>query len=282
MLALLVGCASATARPSLSPTTPAPIAAALQRMPAPDAESEMVLVEQLLATSDADLSHLFGMIGLAGSEDDRLARYGVGALVTHAGAPGRDLERARVARLLAEAMTAAPAAEPRSFFAAQLQLIGTPASVPALAELLRDAATAEAAIQALTAIGGEMAASELRAALVAGTSESAALLLALARLRDAAAVAPVLSLLNADDDGVRLAALRAAVELAPPAAADLVSAAARSFNGADRGRALAHLMRYAERLQGQGETALAAAILQPLLDDDNAAVRRTAARLLAR
>lgn len=279
-LALTAACASAPPRPRLSPGTPTSIAAALLAMPAPDAAAEARITGSLMSATDEELLYLCAMIGNPGTDDDRLARYAVGALVASAGAPGHAEDRSRLEGLLGRAMLAAPESEPRNFFASQLQWIGAAASVPALAELLREPDTADAAIQALTVIGGELAVERLRQRLAEGAPEAAALSLALARLRDAAALAPVMALLAADDASVRLAALAAAAELAAADAAEVLVTAAGDFAGADRGRALAHLIRYAERLQSQGEKAVADDILRPLLHDDNPAVRQAAAGAL--
>lgn len=278
-LVVAAGCAAAP-RPRLAPETPPLVAEALLQMPASNAATESALVDRLLGASDDELLYMLGMVGTPGSDDDRLARYAVASLVAHTGAPGHAPQRQRLERLLGEAMLRARAAEPRNFYASQLQLVGTAASVPALAELLAAEATAATAIGALTAIGGEMAAARMRAELEAGSSQAAALALGLARLGDALAVAPVLRLLSDDNPEVRLAALRAAAEIAPPTAVASLRDAAMGFSGADRARASFHLIRYAERLRDEGATQVGNGLLEQLAQQDNPAVREAAGRLL--
>lgn len=245
---LLTSCAGATAGLTVSPTTPEPIAASLERMPAASSQREAELTAQLLAAPEA-VPTLVGMLGSTAYADDAAARYGLEAMVRLATRPGSDPARARLAADLATELDRQHPIETRRFVIAQLERLGDPGSVVPLARLLPDQELGDAAARALVGTGGPEAVAAVVAALrqmEAGSRPELAM--AAARL-GAEEAEPLLrrDLGGNDSAGTRVAAA-ALAELAVPASGEALVAAVRKAADADRRALAAEALRYATRV----------------------------------
>lgn len=153
----------------------------------------------------------------------------------------------------------------KEYACGRLALIGGPASVAALAEVLPSEALAHAALNALQVMPSAEAGAALRRSLpsLAGMPLAGALT-ALGLRREAEAVEAVAAYLNDETSAVAVAAAGALGEIATPAAADLlaafVSRAPASTKSAVRDAALVA----AERCKAAGDRLRAKALLDAL------------------
>lgn len=156
----------------------------------------------------------------------------IDAAVVAAGSdPGlrADLERRFAAVLAGEASRAA-----RQYVCRQLCLIGTAASVPALAAMLTDPDDSHMARYALERIDAPEAATALRAALAELEGNLRVGMIASLAARGDAASVPILASLVAGDSAVAAAAAEALGRLATPEAAAALAGAATSGETAER------------------------------------------------
>ncbi|MDZ4798466.1 MAG: HEAT repeat domain-containing protein [Bryobacteraceae bacterium] len=183
-------------------------------------------------------------------------------------AQARDLEKRLIAALPSARNNAA-----RDSFCRNLAIVGSSASVPALAALLNRADTLEMARYALERIPGPEATGALRKALPqTGGAGKAGLAVSLGRRRDAASVPLLRPLLASSDRPLTEAAATALAHIGTPAAREaLLSAKATPV--------------VADALLQLAETAPATAagpIYRNLLTSDNEAVRMAALHGIAR
>ncbi|HYW46568.1 MAG TPA: HEAT repeat domain-containing protein [Bryobacteraceae bacterium] len=182
---------------------------------------------------------------------------------------------ARLLRLLEPRAAVTPAG--RDYVCRELSVIGTAASVPALARLLTDRATAETARYTLARIPAPEAAGALRNALPAAPADvQAGIANALGERRDGKSVAALSRLLASSDAAVASAALAALARIGDkPALAAIDSAMPKS--GPGREEFLRAWVRAADAVAAGGDKAAATRVYQRLIAPNEPAMIRIAA-----
>lgn len=146
-----------------------------------------------------------------------------------------------------------------------LRIVGSAASVPALAGMLGSDETADMARYALERIPGEAVNQALRAMLAKTSGRvKVGIVNTLGRRRDAAAVAALGGLIPGEDAAVAAAAAAALGEIASPAAAAALAAARPRASGALRTEIGEASLRCAEQMAEAGDRKGAFAIFQEL------------------
>ena len=185
------------------------------------------------------------------------------AVIAAHGDPGL---RAELEKRLGEVLGGGTSRAAREFACRKLMMIGTAASVPALAALLGDKDNSHMARFALERIGAPEAAAALRTALGELTGDlRIGMISSLASRRDTASVPALAGLLGGDAKTAAAAATALGTIRTPEALAAL--AAANPLAGGDVGRAVldARLV-CAEGLLAAGKRAEARAVYQTLVD----------------
>ena len=122
---------------------------------------------------------------------------------------------ASMEKILLTGLESAKTAAARDVFCRNLAIAGTTASVPKLAAMLRDPATADMARYALEQIPGDQATAVLRDALMRTIPPvQTGIVVSLGRRRDAASVEPIRRLLTAKDGALARAAANALEKIA--------------------------------------------------------------------
>jgi HEAT repeat protein len=182
---------------------------------------------------------------------------------------------ARLLRLLEPRAAVTPAGG--DYVCRELSVIGTAASVPALARLLTDRATAETARYALARIPAPEAADALRNALPAvPPGVQTGIANALGERRDGKSVAALSGLLASSDDAVATAALTALARIGDkPALAAIESAMPKA--GVRREEFLRAWVRSADAVAAGGDKAAATRVYRRLIAQNEPAMIRIAA-----
>lgn len=195
---------------------------------------------------------------------------------------GNMANRAALERRLAATLTPAYSYVARSFVCRQLALIGTPASVPALAPLVLEEELSVHARNALERIAGEESAKALRDALgqAKGRTRIGVINSVVAR-RDAASTRVLIKILGEDQDSAAAAA-KALGEIGTAEAAKAL-AAARGKGPAQVQQAVVDgTLICADRLVAAGQRSQAIALLEGLTEASQPEhVRRAAHRALS-
>jgi HEAT repeat protein len=169
---------------------------------------------------------------------------------------------ARLIKMLGPATTLAG----QDYVCRQLSLIGTGASVPALAGMLNAAATFGMACYALARIPEAAALEALRSALPKSSGkERISIINSLAQRCDAESVAPLRALLSYSDAAVSDAALDALARIGSAPALAAIAAARSGLNGAQRERVSAAYLRCADAIAASGNRAAAAKVYHQLV-----------------
>jgi HEAT repeat protein len=199
--------------------------------------------------------------------------------VAVAAALGNTAERIQVERRLLAALQAKPSVVAREYLCRKLVLVGSAASVPALADLLADPDLAHVACIALEALPGPEAAQALRDRLprLRGLHQAGAIA-SLGRRRDRASRPALARLLEEPDLAIAGAAAAALGNLGTPdAARTLRRFLPKSPEGARAAVADACLA-CAERLRTAGASAAARALYQALRSSPQPSQVQEAAR----
>lgn len=167
-------------------------------------------------------------------------------------------------RLIAE-LRAKPSAAAQEYICSKLALIGTKATVPALAALLGDLQVAAAARNALEHIPGAAPSAALRKALAeAQPPAKIGIAGSLGARRDTAAVGPLAQLLTGSGRDLSAAAADALGEIGSVKAARALGAAFGDAAAARKREMADAMLVCAERLEREGRAADAQALLKPL------------------
>lgn len=241
-----------------APLFAADLDALLAPFPAQNAAELDAACAPLMAGGAPLVAELCGRIQPEGSADADLApRHALTGLVKWVGTPANAAGCPAVAAGIATALGAAADASVKAFLAVQLQWIGGPDEVPALAALLADPATLDPAVSALESISGEAAGSALLAALEAADTAGKARLVKSLGIMGHAPAAPACAALAADGDAaLRLAALQSLADLgAVEGVQPLTEALSRSaVSPGERDALLAAAGKLGERLVAGGKT----------------------------
>lgn len=187
-----------------------------------------------------------------------------------------DIESRLVAVLQSDATDLA-----KDYACRELAVVGTDASVSALAALQSMPRNAYMARYALEGIASPRARQSLREMLAkAETPQKMGIVISLGRLADTEAVSLLAPLLDQEDDGLRKATLVALGRIGSGAAADVLQAFAAKAPEPLRLTLVDAQLEAAETLCRRGEHAAAATVCQSLLNADAERVRAAAFRCL--
>ncbi|MCL4401909.1 MAG: HEAT repeat domain-containing protein [Acidobacteria bacterium] len=154
----------------------------------------------------------------------------------------------------------------KDFACRQLSVIGTEASVPALAGMLGQTETANMALYALARIPGAKADEAIRQALPKSSGAAkVAVINALGHRRDRTSVPALKGLVFSNDAAIAGAAIAALGEIGDGKALQALSAARTKLSGNPQLRATEAYVRGAGKLAGSGETGAALRVYKELL-----------------
>lgn len=216
-----------------------------------------------LAAGEAELNKAFDALKTYAWGQDHRVLSPIDAAVAAAGKDAA-LAEALQPRLAAVLATSAPQAA-KDYVCRQLSLIGSAASVPALAALLPDKELSHMARYALERIPGDEAAKALRDAV--GKTQGltkVGVLNSLGARRDAGAMALLTASLSDADAKVAAAAAAALGDIGTPQAADALAACAAKAPPAIQLALADASLHCAERLASTGHRAEAAALYKSL------------------
>jgi HEAT repeat protein len=176
----------------------------------------------------------------------------------------KDLETRLTALLKTNVSRAA-----KDFTLRELGVIGTPISIPAIAELLTDKDSSHMARYALERIGGPEAAAAMRAALpkVSGALK-AGMIESIGALRDGESVSAMVTLSGDSDQTLAFAAINALGKIGTPEAAKALSGMVKKAPDAQKLIAADASLVCAERLLADGKKAEAMDLYKGLSGED--------------
>ena len=115
-----------------------PLADLMENIKSEDAAVRLQALDDLLAMGSEGLDSLLSMLVEPGQRDDAGARFALHGMAARAAQPDEQQLRGRLVAALVAYLDGGHPAEPKRFVIAQLQMIGGPESVPALASALAD------------------------------------------------------------------------------------------------------------------------------------------------
>jgi hypothetical protein len=225
-------------------------------------------VAEIAKGGAASVAGLIEMLGEPGSAEDVKPHYALHCVINHAlVAKNEDLRKAFCEAVAAQVTNERLSEYHRAYLCQELQWAGRDEACPALGKVLLNDDLTEPAAMALAAIGGERAASALRAA--AGTAAGKcrlSVLHALAALADAKSAGLFRAALADADREVRLAAGSGLARAGADSEVDALLKAADCDAGWERIQQTKHCMLLAEKLVKAGKKAEAARIYRHLRD----------------
>ncbi len=179
---------------------------------------------------------------------------------------GQSAQRAQLEAALVNLLAPTATFEARRFACQQLAVIGSDASVPAIARLLADDETVGLACLAFGNRPSAAANETLRAALATATGLGRLQIIsALGNRRDPQAVGPLTRLVREADAAVAQAAIRALGKIGDAAASQAIASLRADASPAVAGALADAALRCAEELLKSGDRKGAAAIYEPLI-----------------
>ncbi len=181
--------------------------------------------------SEADIKKINEEIG---SKNDQSALFVLEWVVINA--INKPEERQKVASRLAGLLNEPNVSyEAKVFICSMLYRIGTPAEVPAVAKLLEDSKTADAARLFLERVPSKEATAALRNALdkLAGKRESIGVMNSLSIRQDAASVSKFIEMTQSQDNAIALAAWRAISNISNDQTSDFIAKVLKSSQKAN-------------------------------------------------
>lgn len=213
-----------------------------------------------------NLLGLIEMLGEPGGEENAKPHFALHCVVNHALIRGDQARRKAVCEALASQLENKNL-HPynRAYLCQELQWAGREEACEALGRVLLDEVVTDAAATALAAMGGERAASQLRAAAAKAKGKARLNLIdALAALADPKSAAAFQEALQDEDREVRIAAAIGLANCGQPDAADLLLQAADSAKGWQRTQVTKACLVLAEKLAASGKKADAKRIYERL------------------
>ncbi len=247
-----------------------------------DAAIRKQAFDGLLAMGSEGIEALLAMLVEPGAGSDAGARFALHGMAAYVARPGaeREPERGRLITGFIAYLDGGHPAEPTRFVVTQMQVVGGPEVVPALAACLKQEELALAAIQALAANSHPDAATALRDALPdAGGTVRVGIIEALGQKEDAKAVNLLIDEAKSDDAQVRLAALHALGRIGDNKAAPVVLDALDKGEPREQRSAFAAGLLLGERLAARGERRAARALYVRALEAASTPAQRSAALL---
>lgn len=147
---------------------------ALAQLPAQNQAKFNTIIKDIASTGEEGVSLLMGMMNPPGKESNAQIDYALTGLTDYVAVPGREAEKKQVEQAYIKVLSQAQnkGREPLAFVIRQLQVIGTDASVPALAKYLTDKNVSGPAARALANINTPAAQEALVSALKASTTDT--------------------------------------------------------------------------------------------------------------
>jgi hypothetical protein len=269
----------------------------VEQMPDPDGRGmytenidKQKIAQAVAEIADGGAAHVLGLIellGPPGSKENAKPHYALHCVVNHTLVVADEQRRAAFCQAIASQLENQQLhPNNRAFLCQQLQWAGRDESCPALGNVLLDADVSDAAAMALAAIGGERAASQLRAAVPRAQGKSRLNVIdALAAVADPNAAPIFRSALSDQDREVRIAAAAGLAKLGQSDAGDPLLNAADSSSGWERTQTTHACLVLAEKLAAAGKKSQAKQIYRRLqttrTGDAEQHVRDAAARGLA-
>lgn len=231
------------------------VADLLAQMPAGDNQSAAQFMDEMYSLGSDGLDMILRQVVPAGTGDDTRVRIAIEGLSRHLSSTGNDQRRSAWEKKILEWTGRSADVEVTSFFISQLIYVGSDESLPVLKALTGDTQLYQAAVAAITAVGGNAGADVLLQSLTRDASfASAAILNGLAAIGSSIITEEMLLLAVADDEAVRTAAYRALAATGhPDAAAILTKAAAAASYSWEQTRATAALIDLAGNMGVRGD-----------------------------
>ncbi|MFO7574960.1 MAG: family 16 glycoside hydrolase [Bacteroidales bacterium] len=230
------------------------VADLLAQMPARDNQAAAQYMDVMYALGNDGLDMICRQVVPAGTGNDTQVRVAIEGLSRHLSIARNDQRRSVWENKLLEWTGQSGDAEVKTFFLSQLIYVGSDASLPALKALIGDPQLYQAAVQVITAVGGNAATDVLLQSLGSEYSFAAAAVLnGLAALGSPKITGEMLKHASSADEAVRTAAYRALAATGHPDAVDLLTkaAAAASYNW-EQTRATAALLDLADNMGANG------------------------------
>lgn len=234
-----------------------------------------------------NLLGLIEMLGAPGSEENARPHYALHCVVNHALVIGDDNLRKDFCEAMASQLhNRSLHPYSRAYLCQELQWAGRDEACPALGKVLLDEDVTDAAATALAAIGGERAASQLRAAVRQARGKTRLNLIdALAALAEPNSAATFQEALKDDDREVRIAAALGLASLGQADAVEPLFKAADAAEGWERTQATKACLVLAEKLAAAGNRPAARQVYERLqktrTGDSEKHIREAARRGLA-
>ena len=214
----------------------------------------------------ANMLGMIAMLGEPGSPENVKPHYALHCTPNHA----LDSKDEKLRKELCEAIASQLSNEKllghtRAYLCQQLQWAGRDEACAALGSVLLDEQVSDDAATALAAIGGERAASQLRAAAAKAKGKARRNLIdALAALAEPASAGTFQDALQDDDREVRIAASLGLAKLGQPDTAEPLLKAAAGAEGWERTQLTKSCLVLAEELAARGKTNQAKSVYQRL------------------
>lgn len=241
------------------------VADVLALLPAKNNTEADRLFGELLKLDDEGLSMVAARVVPNGKEAGVAPRYAVSLLTHHAASRQ---EKARIEKVYLAALEGAPDTEVKAYFIDNLKVIGSNASIQALAEKIREEGLTNQAIGALVSIGTPEARAALTSALENNKDQNARarLIEALGELEHQPAAKAIMPFVSSDDAVTKRHALWSLARIADANAYNVLLQEARNVQFRnDPAEATHALVAYMHRLGEKGNNDLARQVSQEIL-----------------
>lgn len=258
------------------------VAELAEKITSEDAVVRKQAFDGLLAMGSEGIEALLAMLVEPGGPSDAGVRFALHGMAAHVARPGaeQEAERARLITGFIAYVDGDHPTEPTRFVITQMQIVGGPEVVPALAACLKQDELALAAIQALAANSHPDAATALRDALPnAEGTERVGLVEALGQREDPEAVNLLIDEAASDEVAVQLAALHALGRIGDKKAAPVILDALDKGEPREQRSAFAAGLLLGEQLAARGERKAARAVYVRALEAAATPGQRSAALL---
>lgn len=258
LIALLIFAGTTATQAQDNRTTTTKVADILAQFPAQDMKFSDKLIQEIIELGDDGITRFCDMIIPPGTGDDTQARFAVESLAVFSGAPGQEQARQLVAGNLLKAIAKAEDKEVKTFFIRRLKFCGGSESIAPLSKLMNDDKLFAPALEVLTTIASDEAASEILAKLNNTSEEKqVALAKALGTLKYKEAIPSLISLAGTQGE-VKKQALFALAEIGDEQATKTFENAAKAVSyQADESNTMHSYLHFANQLAANGQTSTA-------------------------
>jgi len=223
------------------------------------------IFDEILKGGSENIAGMIGMLSPTDDGKDIKPRYTLHAVTTYACTPGKDAERACVARAIASQL-AGQSKDNQAFLMRQLELCGDAKVAPTIGKFLCDEKVSAPAAAALTAIG-KGAEEQFRAAMPKAKGMCLVnVVQGLGVLGDAESVGALKKAVGDSDREVRIAAAWALANIGDAGAVDVLIKAADAKGAWERIQAAKACLVLAEKLTASGKKSQAAKLYKHLRD----------------